>query len=89
MPGPPVKVDVSAEDGLPRLLACLMLRKGQAAIEKDEIVGFVDRNRIAIESGALGMERSGIPKNETFEILRDDLTTFSCRDVLDCNAATR
>lgn len=47
------EIDISTQEGLGRFFACLMLRRNQASLEKDEIIRFVDRNRAALEGGAL------------------------------------
>jgi hypothetical protein len=46
------EIDISSEQGLSRLLACLILRQQQASLEKDELIRFVERNRKALNSGA-------------------------------------
>src|SRR5262249_5697121 len=47
------EIDISTQEGLGRFFACLMLRRNQASLEKDEIIRFVDRNRTALKGGAL------------------------------------
>jgi hypothetical protein len=46
------EIDISNEQGLSRLIACLLLRQQQASLEKDELIRFVERNRKALNSGA-------------------------------------
>lgn len=47
------EIDISAESGLSRLLVYLVRRRHQAAIEKEEILAFVEQNCQAISNGAL------------------------------------
>lgn len=49
------EIDIRDEAGLSRLFACLLLRRHQASLEKDEILRFVDRNRAPLRSGALDL----------------------------------
>jgi hypothetical protein len=49
------EIDISDQAGLARLFACLMLRRNQASLEKDEILRFVQRNRKPLKSGALDL----------------------------------
>jgi len=51
------EIDIASSEGQGRLLACLMLRRHQASLEKDEILRFVERNRTALEGGALDLVR--------------------------------
>jgi hypothetical protein len=52
------EVDISNQEGQARLLACMMLRRRQASLEKDEIVRFVRRNEAALKRGGLDMLRA-------------------------------
>ncbi len=49
------EIDIRDQAGLARLFACLMLRRNQASLEKDEIIRFVDRNHAPLKSGALDL----------------------------------
>ena len=51
------QIDISDQAGLARLFACLLLRKNQASLEKDELLRFVARNRGPLKSGALDLLR--------------------------------
>lgn len=47
------EIVLSSEEALGRLFACLMLRKHEASLEKEEIVRFVERNRTYLDAGVL------------------------------------
>lgn len=47
------EIDISTDEGLSKFLACLMIRRHQAAIEKDEIIEFVNKNKTALDKGRL------------------------------------
>jgi hypothetical protein len=51
------QIDISDEQGISRLMACLLLRQHQASLEKDEIIRFVERNRRALGAGGLDLLR--------------------------------
>lgn len=58
------QVDISKEEGLAQLMSCLLLRRSQTTLEKDEIIRFVEHNRQALESGMLE------PLDQLMEILK-------------------
>jgi hypothetical protein len=47
------EIDLAAPGGLEELLVCLVLRHQQAAIEKDELVAFVQRNQAVLRRTSL------------------------------------
>lgn len=57
------EIDLSTDEGLSRLIACLLLRRHQASLEKDELIRFVERNRKPLKTRAFhlltAMESAG------------------------------
>lgn len=61
------EIDISTDEGLSRLLACLILRKDQASLEKDELVRFFQRNERSLRQGRLDVLQAFVAASPNVE----------------------